>query len=247
MSPSTLVGVAAVGLVAGVVNTLAGAGSLVTLPALMLLGVPAPVANATNRVGVVLQSAAACASMSRADVLEVSRGPRLMVPAALGALGGAWLSARLDPALFKDAIGVGMIVVLLSLYLPWRRYLPATKTAIPPAARFVIYLAIGAYGGFLQAGVGLYLLAALQITEGLDLVRSNAIKALLVLTFTVVSLGVFGLHGLIDLPVAGALAVGSLAGGALGARLSVQGGERLIRAAVTVAVLGSLAALWAQG
>lgn len=241
MSPSSLLLVAGVGLISGVVNTLAGAGSLVTLPALVMLGVPANVANATNRVGVVLQSGAATLTFDRKGLLDRRVSLKLMAPTGLGALLGALASAVLDPAVFERVVAFVMLLVLAITLWPGalaRLRWPAGWSSAP------LFAAVGFYGGFLQAGVGLFLLAALGAAEGLDIIRGNAVKSALVAGFSLVSLLVFGAFGLIDWPLAAALSVGSTTGGWLGSHLAVAGGERLIKVVLTVTVLASSAHLW---
>ncbi len=235
LGPLELGALLAVGLVSGVVNTLAGAGTLITLPALIFLGLPANVANATGRVGVALQSAAATLTFHRAETLDVRLTLRLLVPASLGAAAGALVSAHIDADSFQRVIAVAMIVVLALLLWGPRQ----TVVRARPELRVPVFLAVGFYGGFLQAGVGLFLIAALQAVEGMELVRGNATKSALVLGFTLVALGVFGAFGLVDLGAAAALSVGSALGGWLGGRLAVRGGERLIRAALVIVVLAS--------
>lgn len=240
LSPLALAGVAAVGLISGVINTLAGAGSLITLPALIFLGLPATVANATNRVGVVLQSAAATATFSRKGVLRPTEGLRLLAPAAVGAAIGAQVSSILDPRSMERVIAVAMLLMLALVLRP-----PPKTDPRPVAApiRGLVFLGVGFYGGFLQVGVGLFLIAALQATAGMDLIRSNAMKSFLVLGFTLVALAIFGVHGLIDVPVAVVLAAGSALGGWLGGHLALRGGERLIKVVLTAVVLASSARL----
>lgn len=243
-TPLGLLALAAVGVVSGVVNTLAGAGTLITLPALIFFGLPATEANATGRVGVALQSAAATATFRRQEVLDLRLGLRLLGPAAAGAVLGAWASSVVDPAIFQRVVAVAMLLVLGSLF--WSG---PTATATPAARRWrvPIFFAIGVYGGFLQAGVGLFLIAALRAVEGMDLVSGNALKSFLVLGFTLVALAVFGVHGLVNFRVALALAAGSALGGWLGSHLSLRGGAPLIKGALTVVVLVSssrLLGLW---
>lgn len=243
MGPERLLVVLGVGFASGIVNTLAGAGSLITLPALLFLGLPAPVANATNRVGVVFQSGAAVWTFSRAEAFSGRQALRLLVPAGLGAALGAGVSTRLDPALFERVIAVAMVLVLATLYLPVERWSEGRLATILPRLWFPVMFALGFYGGFLQAGVGIFLIAGLRAVEGVGLVEANALKAALVAGFTAISLVIFGWAGLVDGPVALALAAGSAAGGWLGSRAALRGGARLIRGALTVAVLASSARL----
>ena len=99
-----------------------------------------------------------------------------------------------------------------------------------------IFFAIGFYGGSIQAGVGIFVIAALA-RSGLDLVRANAVKVILVGALTLVALPVFILHGQIDWPFALAMASGFALGGELGARAAARGGERLIKPVLVVSVL----------
>ncbi len=244
LGPLELLGVALVGLVSGVVNTLAGAGTLITLPALIFLGLPATEANATGRVGVALQSAAATATFHRREALELGRALPLLLPASIGAALGALASARIDPAQFERIVAVAMLLVLVLVLRP-----PTASASAGAAARYRVpaFLAIGFYGGFLQAGVGLFLLAALRSVEGMDLVRGNAMKSALVLGFTLVALLVFGGFGLVNIPVAAVLSIGSALGGWLGSHIAIRGGARLIKVALTAVVLASssrLLGLW---
>lgn len=240
MTPHSLIMVAGAGLLAGIVNALAGAGSLITLPALMFLGLPANVANATNRVGVVLQSFSAGAAFYRRDLLDLGAGRRLLPHTCVGALAGAWVGAVLDPALFSHVMAVLLLGVLGITLAPGLVRRARWPSGWP---RWPLFLAVGFYGGFLQAGVGLLLLAALQAAEDLDLVRANGVKSLLIAAFTGVALIVFGVYGLVDWRAAAALALGSAAGGWIGGHMAIAGGARLIKAALTVTVLAACARL----
>lgn len=227
-----------VGLVSGAINTIAGGGSLLTLPALIFLGLPAPVANGTNRVGVFVQSLTATVQFRREEALEL-RGTALpLVAAMIGAAGGALLSVDLDEARLERAIGVAMLVMLaLLLFRPAGWLEPADE---PPAPRWVqaaAFCAVGAYGGFLQAGVGFFLLAGLVWLVRLGLVPANGVKSLLTTVFTLPAAFVFVLHDLIAWRAGIVLAAGSAVGGWLGARVSVSWGPPFVRAVLIVAVL----------
>jgi uncharacterized membrane protein YfcA len=117
---------------------------------------------------------------------------------------------------------------------------------LPPAARFGLFFAIGLYGGAFQAGVGIPLLFALSYA-GHDLVHANAVKVVVIFAVTAVAIPVFVASQQVAWIPAGALAVGFFAGGELGARLAVRGGERVIRpvlAAAVVALALRMLGLW---
>jgi len=223
---------------AGVVNTLAGGGSLLTVPLLVLLGLPGGIANGTNRVGILLQCWVAAWRFRALGVGGWQEAAPVLLPVAAGSLIGAWGIAQVSDALFERAFGV----VMLLLLVPVLRELAAPRRErSQPASRLgprwaVIFFAIGLYGGAFQAGVGIPLLFALT-HAGFDLVRGNAIKVIVTAVLALTAVPVFVLTGQVAWGPAAVLVVGYSAGAALGARLAVRGGERLIRPVLALAVI----------
>jgi len=221
------------GLVAGVVNTLAGGGSLLTVPLLTLLGLPGTIANGTNRLGILVQNGIASWGFWREGVSGIRPALPLIGPVALGAVLGATAASRLSDAGFERAFGVLMLVLLV----PTLRARPAEmRRTLGPRARQVLFFAIGLYGGAFQAGVGILLLYGLA-GSGSDLVRSNAVKVVLNFCFSLLAVPVFLLAGQVAIPEAAALAAGFALGGWFGPRLAVRGGERLIKPVLAIAVV----------
>jgi uncharacterized membrane protein YfcA len=233
-----MLALAATATAAGVVNTLAGGGSLLSVPLLVLLGLPGGIANGTNRVGILLQSSVAAGRFRSLDVGGFRQSAPVLLPAAAGSLIGAWGIAQASDALFERAFGV----VMLLLLAPLLRELSAPRREPGgPSPRLgprwaAIFFGIGLYGGSFQAGVGIPLLFVLA-HAGFDLVRANAIKAIVVAVLTLTAVPVFVLEGQIAWGPAAVLVVGYSAGGAVGARLAVRGGERLIRPVLALAVV----------
>lgn len=224
------------GLLAGIINTLAGGGSLVTLPVLILLGLPPGVANGTNRVGVILQSAVAARQFHREGVLQTRLGVGLLIPACLGAVLGALVSVELDDALFERIIGVMMLLMLGVVLLRPKRWLQgsaeggeAPRDQKPLWWQTLTLAAVGFYGGFLQAGVGIFLLASLVLAAGQDLVRANALKSLIVCGFTVLPLAIFVANDQVAWVPGLALASGSMLGGWAGSRMTISWGPGFVR------------------
>ncbi|MEL6341948.1 MAG: sulfite exporter TauE/SafE family protein [Myxococcota bacterium] len=218
------------GALAGVINTLAGGGSFVTVAALLFAGLPADVANATNRLGVIFQTTISTRRFAQAGHLDHGLALRLAPATIVGALLGAWLSTDIDVALLRQIIGGVMLAMLIIVIVRPQRWLSADGGAgVHPALRHLAFFGIGAYGGFLQAGVGVFLLMGLSVFAGLDLVRANAVKVLLVFLFTLPAFGLYLANGLIDWAPGLVLAVGGAVGGGVGARLTVWGGAPLVR------------------
>jgi uncharacterized membrane protein YfcA len=238
VQPSDALLLAGGGLAAGVVNTLAGGGSLLTVPLLVMVGLPGPVANGTNRVGVALGGAVATWRFAALGVSGLRDAAALLVPSALGALLGAYGVVQLPAELFNQAFGLLMLVLLVPTLRGARLDPTATARvrALPAPLRFLAFLGIGLYGGAFQAGVGILLLSALSLA-GLDLVRSAHVKAALNTCFTLLALPIFWWAGQILWAEAFALGTGFVAGGALGAQAAVRGGERIIKPVLAVAVV----------
>jgi uncharacterized membrane protein YfcA len=239
----------AAGVVAGAVNVLAGGGSFLTLPILMFLGLPAGVANGTNRVGILLQNVAAVWSFERHGVLERSSLLWAALPATGGAALGTWGALIISDQAFKKTLAALMVTICLwTLWSPRAQPREAGGTVGSGLAvrRLVLvgaFFLVGIYGGFVQAGVGFFILAA-TTAAGRDLVRGNAIKVLTVLCFTVLSLSLFAWQGRVNWLMGLTLASGTILGGLLGARLTVLKGHRWVRGVVTVAMIVFAAKLW---
>jgi len=231
-------GLVAAGCAAGTINVLAGGGSLLSVPLLVALGLPGDVANGTNRVGILVQNASATWRFTRDGVSGLEGAAPILVPVAIGSLIGAVGISRLPADAFEHVFGVLMLLLLWPTLRGGVGARDAARPARPwsPAVRALVFFAIGLYGGAIQAGVGLFLVMALS-RSGLDLVRANAIKVVVVGAFTLVAVPVFVFEGLVAWSPALALTVGFFAGGQLGARLAVRGGERLIKPVLAVAVV----------
>ena len=238
MQPSDALLLAGGGLVAGVVNTLAGGGSLLTVPLLVMLGLPGPVANGTNRVGVALGSGVATWRLTALGVSGARDAAPLLVPSALGAVLGAYGVVQLPAELFNRAFGVLMLVLLVPTLrgAGAKPGVEARARAAPAPLRFLAFFGIGLYGGAFQAGVGILLMSVLALA-GVDLVRSTHVKTALNTCFTLLALPIFWWAGQILWAEALALGAGFVAGGALGARAAVRGGERVIKPVLAIAVI----------
>ena len=239
-----------VGVGAGFVNTLAGGGSLLTLPVLMLAGLPAHLANGTNRVAVLLQSLTGAAFFDREGRLDRTGIVPLMGPTFLGALGGAATAAYLPGDVLKPVLLVAMILIALTL-LFWPDVLAPESGGRAlglgeTRSGWWVLGAIGFYGGFAQAGVGILLLAALGGILRYDLVRANALKLLLVAGLTSLALAVFLFAGQVRWLPGLVLALGMVAGARLAVGFAMGSGREGLRRFVLVTAIVSCVAAWFQ-
>lgn len=221
-----------VGIITGFINTLAGSGSLLTLPLLIFMGLPANVANGTNRIAILLQSIVGVGGFKQKKVFDWKEGLWLTIPATLGAILGAIVAVDLDEKILNRIIGVLMILMFfMILYKPekWLNQQTNSAKTKPTIIRFIIFFAIGFYGGFIQAGVGFFLLAGLVLGVGYDLVKANAVKVLIVLVYTIAALAVFIYNKQVDYFLGILLGVGSMAGAWVGTLVAVNKGAGFIR------------------
>jgi uncharacterized membrane protein YfcA len=226
------------GVAAGWINTIAGAGGVITIPALILWGLPAPVANGTNRVSVVAQCLVGTAGYMRAKKLPRAGLVATTLPAIAGALGGAVLATRLSArAVEIMVVATFAVVVVSTLYTP-RAPDPDRARRTGTTAVLGMFLA-GFYGGLVQTGVGLVLLAVLAGLIGHELVAANAIKTVVVLAFNIVALIVFAVAGQVDWLPGLLCAAGSMLGALLGVRFAVTAGHAALRIVVIAVTLGA--------
>ncbi|MFH1085993.1 MAG: sulfite exporter TauE/SafE family protein [Chloroflexota bacterium] len=238
--PATLI--FAVGVAASLVNIMAGGGSVLTLGAMTLLGLDGAVANGTNRIGLLVESLAGVGAFRAARHGEMRTGLVLGLCAVPGALLGALVAVRIGNALFQRLLAMVMILVLATLFAPK----PASPAETPSRRseagprRWLIYpvmVLIGLYGGFIQAGVGFLIMAALRHILRLDLVTVNRHKTTIVLVYTLPALAVFLLTGHVHPLYAASLAAGNGLGAWLGVRLAIRRGERAVKLGLAAAVV----------
>lgn len=227
-----------VGIVAGILNVLAGGGSLLTLPLLIFMGLPGAIANGTNRIAIFCQNVFAIQGFRKRGVMARDLVLLCTPPALLGSWVGANLAISMDDQLFKRVLALIMIGVLVFTAVdPMKRFRKedVTLSGLRKVLIVVSFFGVGVYGGFVQAGVGFIVITALLV-HGLDLVRINAIKVFVIFAYTFIALGVFIYHGQVDYSLGIALAIGNSVGGVIGVKLAVDKGHDWIKKVVSLTV-----------
>jgi uncharacterized membrane protein YfcA len=224
------------GLAAGFINTLAGGGSAITVP-IMTEIVGVSIANGTNRIAILLANASALTGFHKGGVVPWHRVGRLIPPTVLGAAFGAWTATQLSGDVMKKVFAIVLVLVAASVLLRPSRWVEGHERDIGEPWRSLIFFGIGFYGGFVQAGVGFLLLMGLVLGSGMDLVRGNAAKVVLILSYTPVALIFFASASQIDLQVGLVLSVGQMTGAWIGARLAILKGAAWIRWVLVVAAI----------
>ena len=231
------------GIVAGFINTLASSGSAISLWALNLLSLPLEIANGTNRVAILLQTFTATRLFHKQGKIEWNRAVWLIVPAVAGSILGASLAVSLDREILKRVIGVVMLMVLFLLFIKPKRWLEGAESTDkrPSVFQLIIFFFIGAYGGFIQIGVGVFLLTGLVLGAKLDLIRANAIKVAIIAAFTIPALAIFVWNGQVRWGIGLLLACGNMLGAWIATKEAAKRGTVFVRWLLILAV--SLAAI----
>lgn len=224
------------GTLAGFINVLGGGGSMVTLPLLMWMGLPATLANGTNRIAILLQNAVGIKTFASSGVrIDRSVLPALVFASA-GSIIGSLFVSTIDKAVLDKVIAVVLLAVVFLVIFgsgerkKGRNYPPLTAS---------IFLAVGFYGGFIQAGVGFFLIAAITYVFGFDLVRTNMTKITIVFVYTIFSVLIFAFKGMIDWLLAVILALGNMTGAFLAARLALRKGSFFLKWILVVVVVAN--------
>jgi uncharacterized membrane protein YfcA len=234
------------GFFAGIINTLAGGGSNLTLPALMVLGLPADIANGTNRVAVVLQCIVGVKGFDKHDALDRPAVGPILVPTIMGGLLGALGAvvipiAHLKPILLLTILAMSTIILIRPSTLAPPEGTPVLSPNTSSKSWWSLFAA-GIYGGFVQAGVGFILLAALAGVLRYDLKRANALKMACTLAFTGVALLVFALFDQVAWIPGLIMAAGSMIGANLAVKFAVKSSQNTIKWFLFLMTLGAVVA-----
>jgi uncharacterized protein len=236
--------IAAGGVLVGFINTLSGNGSVISLPLLIFAGLPANVANGTNRVGILIQNLVGTATFYQKGVMDVRGALILSVPTVLGSLLGAVIATDLDETILRRVIGAAMILMLVLILTTPQRWMQGKierMEGLPGLKQGLIFFGVGFYGGFIQMGVGIFLLSALVLGLGYNLVRANAVKVAINFVFTIASLIIFQASGQIEWLPGLAMAAGTAIGSWTAAHVAISRGAIWIhRLLIVVVVLSAL-------
>lgn len=225
------------GIFAGFINVSAGGGSLITLPLLILTGMPPVVANGTNRIAVLIQNIFAAGNFRRHGRKDLRQGLLLGLAATPGAVAGALVALKLSDSTFK-AILAGAIILGFSVLFCHRKAQSESSKLKRKWLQVVLFLFIGFYGGLVQAGTGFLVIFSLTVVGGLGLASTNSLKVIIIAVYLVPSIIVFAMKGNIEIVPGLVLAAGNSVGGLLGSNFSQKIDPKWIKIVLGVALLG---------
>ena len=228
----------AAAVVAGGINAVAGGGTLVSFPVLIWLGVPSIQANATNTVALWPGSLGSAWGYRRELRGADQRLYALVVPSLLGGIAGAILLHRTPTEVFDRLVPVLILfaTVLFMVQEPVQRRFNLAQAHRAWAMLF--QFAVGVYGGYFGAGIGILMLAALSLMGHTNIHQMNGIKNLLAVCINGIAAAYFIAAGLVLWPDAIVMAIGAVAGGVGGAALARRLPQRTVRRAVVAIGFG---------
>ncbi len=228
------------GLLVGFINTLAGGGTIISLSLFMFLGMDPVMANGTNRLAVLFQTATSSYGFRKYRLLDLKRASRLGIPVVMGSLIGTWIAIDISPRAFELILAVAMILMMVFLVFRPGRWLKGMESLTlkrsSPGMHLLLFL-VGVYGGLIYVGVGYYLLAAIVLGAGYDLLRANAIKVWIVLLYVPFNLVIFMIYGQVDYRYGLVHAIGNITGAWLATRFAVSWGVNFVRWVLILVVL----------
>ncbi|MEM6414193.1 MAG: sulfite exporter TauE/SafE family protein [Pseudomonadota bacterium] len=248
IGPGALVALTIAGAVAGWINTLAGGGSILTVPAMLFFGLPGPVANGTNRVAVLVQSLSAISVFAKSGYADFRQSLAFAATASVGAVGGAFAGVGIEGVWFNRLVALTMVGVVVSMLFDDAK---KTVDAVPQRREeksrkwltHGLLLFAGFWGGLIQIGVGLLITPILYRIAGIDLVRVAAHKSLVVVLISVIALLIFATNSTIYWQAGIALAVGNGVGAWFAANAAIAKGGQLIKLALYISAAAIIAKL----
>ena len=236
-----------IGFLAGIINTLAGGGSLFTLPVLIFLGLPPNVANGTNRIAIVVQSLSGAVGYRSKGVTSFPFNIYLGISASFGAYIGAQLAIDIDGYIFNKVLAI--IMVIIGVLILFRQKKLELKLPERLEGKYLFwsiigFFVIGIYGGFINAGIGIVIMLFLNRFNQMSLVKTNATKVAVVFIYSTVALIIFSFNDSVDWKMGLFMALGTIFGAWFASRWSVKTGDSVIRYAMLITISIMAVKLW---
>ncbi len=232
------------GLVSGIINTLAGGGSLITLPVMIFMGIPPIEANGTNRIQLIFQNTSAVYGFKSKGISYFRFSSWLSLSALLGAILGASIAINFPEELFKKLLSIIMILVMISILIKNKIERNNSKIIKNKWLSVIIFFFIGIYGGFIHAGVGFLMILVLSKINYLKIARGNSIKVFVALIFSIVAFLVFLIEGKVNWIYGLNIGLGSSIGAWLASRWSYDKSDYIFKYILSVILLIMAVKLW---
>ncbi|HBG71755.1 MAG: hypothetical protein A2W93_06410 [Bacteroidetes bacterium GWF2_43_63] len=228
------------GLLVGFINTMAGGATIISLSVLTWLGLPLTVANGTNRLAVFFQTLTSVSSFQNSHLVDWKKSLRVGIPTVIGSVAGSFIAVKLNEDIIRYAFVIIMIIMLAFILFKPSLWLKGNAALLELPVKkwnYPLFFVIGVYGGFLHVGVGYYLLAAIVLGLGLDLMKANVMKNLLVMLYVPFSLIIFIINDQVMWKYGLIHAIGNVIGAFVASRMAIKRGSEIIRWVMIVVIV----------
>ena len=245
VSPALLPLLFVVGAVAGLIDSIAGGGGLITIPVLLGIGLPPQYALGTNKLQSTFGSASAMAHFVRAGTVDVRQALGGIFWTAVGATLGAYTVQQIDPGFLKRTIPFLLLLILCYTIFSPKLGAEEVHPRIPKGIFYASFgLLLGFYDGFLGPGTGSFWVIALMLGLGFDMRKGTGYTKLFNFVSNIVSLVVFVAGGHVLLWAGLVMGAGQAVGARVGSRLVIKKGTGFIRPVFICSVLAVTAKLF---
>ncbi len=225
------------GISAGFINTLAGGGSLIVLPVMLLAGFDSITAMSTNRVAILFQNGTGSYNFHKQEILKIKNYLPIVFASIGGAIFGSFFVINTKPEIFDKILGIVLLLILILMLKPKKKIESSEYKKLPFWLELTIFFIVGFYGGYIQAGIGFILLGSLNFIEKFDLVKANAIKVFIVFCYTIPVVLIFAFSGKIIWKYSLLLASGNIIGAYLGVKIAVKKGNSFVRIIILTTII----------
>jgi uncharacterized protein len=228
------------GFLVGVINTIAGSGTIITYSLFMMLGLPVNFANGTIRLGVIMQTLTSTLNFKKHNALDWRKGFKLALPVVIGSIVGAQIAVEINEAVFEKILAGILLIMLFFIFYRPERWLKDQMHKIQSKATIIqllLFFIIGIYGGFIHIGVGIFMLSVLVLNAGYDLVKANAIKVMTVFLYSPFALAVFMMNDQVHYGMGLIAAIGNVFGGYVGSRMAINWGNNFVRLVLMAVII----------
>ena len=218
------------GIIVGIINTLGGGGSVITMALYMAMGIPVAVANGTNRIAVVMQNLSATIAFMRKKMLDLKSSLLLVIPTVLGTVAGSLLACDVSDKTFKVCLSLVLAIILVYLILD-RGNAPKKEGHALKIRwwHYPIFFLVGFYGGYIYIGLGFLILAVTIWTMKLDIVTANVLKGCVIFISTPFALAVFMYNGQVDYYAGLMHGVGNILGAVMASHWAATWGVKFVK------------------
>ena len=239
-SPEIIAMLIFAGFLVGIINTIAGSGTVITYSLFMMLGLPVNIANGTIRLGVIMQTLASTLNFKKHNALDWKKGLKLAFPVVIGSIIGALIATEINEAVFEKILAGILLIMLFFIFYKPERWLKNQVQKIqskPTIIQLLLFLVIGLYGGFIHIGVGIFMLSVLVLNAGYNLVKANAIKVMTVFLYSPFALVIFIMNDQVHYGIGLIAAIGNIFGGIVGSKMAVSWGSNFVRWVLMVVII----------